>query len=222
MASMAKALGVSAKELQREYDAVVARYRGTNQWLKAPNGKKSSLNERQWVLVRTPRFKAWFGDWESGAIRTFLDGRPVSTLNGEEFARDSSGDSLIDRVSRWYVENNFSTVRSDALGLDVQLDRRAVKDSVAHGIGRDKASAFAAVPDALKRGMVAYQEPVQGGPSGSMVFHVVAPVRVKGRDMVMDVLVRSDANVNRMYVHEVQIPDDPGHGFHVIPAGDSI
>ena len=21
---------------------------------------------------------------------------------------------------------------------------------------------------------------------------------------------------------EVQIPDDPGHGFHVIPAGDSI
>jgi GNAT superfamily N-acetyltransferase len=31
----------------------------------APNGKPSNLTHEQWHLVRTPEFKAWFGDWES-------------------------------------------------------------------------------------------------------------------------------------------------------------
>lgn len=31
----------------------------------APNGQKSKLTYKQWVLVRTPNFKRWFGDWEN-------------------------------------------------------------------------------------------------------------------------------------------------------------
>ena len=30
----------------------------------APNGKPSNLTPEQYKLVRTPEFKAWFGDWE--------------------------------------------------------------------------------------------------------------------------------------------------------------
>ena len=41
----------------------IAKDNGT--WLKAPNGKDTNLNPRQWVDVRTSRFKAWFGDWEN-------------------------------------------------------------------------------------------------------------------------------------------------------------
>ena len=33
--------------------------------LLAPNGKPSNLTPEQWHLVRTPEFKAWFGDWEA-------------------------------------------------------------------------------------------------------------------------------------------------------------
>ena len=33
--------------------------------LLAPNGKPSNLTPEQWKLVRTPEFKAWFGDWEN-------------------------------------------------------------------------------------------------------------------------------------------------------------
>lgn len=33
--------------------------------MKAPNGKDTNLTEKQWVQVRTPSFKAWFGDWEN-------------------------------------------------------------------------------------------------------------------------------------------------------------
>ena len=52
-------------EAERQYKEVEAKYKGTDTWLKAPNGKASNLNERQWVQVRTPAFKAWFGDWEN-------------------------------------------------------------------------------------------------------------------------------------------------------------
>jgi len=45
-------------------NAVRASYENTDQWMKAPNGQDTKLNERQWLQVRTPEFKAWFGDWE--------------------------------------------------------------------------------------------------------------------------------------------------------------
>lgn len=32
---------------------------------KAPNGSPSNLTDSQWEQVRTPEFKAWFGDWEN-------------------------------------------------------------------------------------------------------------------------------------------------------------
>ena len=33
-------------------------------FMKAPNGKSTNLNEKQWLQVRTKAFKEWFGDWE--------------------------------------------------------------------------------------------------------------------------------------------------------------
>ncbi|MCR5752888.1 MAG: hypothetical protein K6G91_13105 [Kiritimatiellae bacterium] len=35
--------------------------------MRAPNGQPTKLTERQWVQVRTPAFKEWFGDWEANA-----------------------------------------------------------------------------------------------------------------------------------------------------------
>jgi len=52
-------------EAERQYAEIEAQYKGTSEWLKAPNGKPTNLTERQWVQVRTPAFKAWFGDWEN-------------------------------------------------------------------------------------------------------------------------------------------------------------
>jgi 8-oxo-dGTP pyrophosphatase MutT (NUDIX family) len=38
---------------------------GTTEFLLAPNGQPSNLTPEQWRLVRSPEFKAWFGDWEN-------------------------------------------------------------------------------------------------------------------------------------------------------------
>lgn len=49
---------------QEEQD-VRNQYENTDKWLKAPNGNDTNLTEKQWLQVRTPSFKKWFGDWEN-------------------------------------------------------------------------------------------------------------------------------------------------------------
>lgn len=39
-------------------------YESGGEVLLAPNGQKSNLTPAQWHTVRTPEFKAWFGEWE--------------------------------------------------------------------------------------------------------------------------------------------------------------
>ncbi len=50
---------------EEQLKAVQKKYKGSPQWLKAPNGKQTNLSQKQWVQVRTPNFKNWFGDWEN-------------------------------------------------------------------------------------------------------------------------------------------------------------
>ena len=44
---------------------IIAQAKATDTYMRAPNGKPTNLNERQWVQVRTQAFKDWFGDWEN-------------------------------------------------------------------------------------------------------------------------------------------------------------
>ena len=90
---------------QREYDGVVARYTnpdGTRKpgWMKAPNGRPTNLAERQWVQVRTPAFRAWFGDWE---------GDPANASK----VVDENGEPL---VVYHGTPNDFTAFRRDFLG----------------------------------------------------------------------------------------------------------
>ncbi|MDR0475051.1 MAG: hypothetical protein LBH43_15430 [Treponema sp.] len=50
---------------EKQLEDIRKKYEGTSYWLKAPNGKDTNLNEKQWLQVRTPNFKKWFGDWEN-------------------------------------------------------------------------------------------------------------------------------------------------------------
>lgn len=54
---------VYSPEMQSIKDKAIAD--GT--FMKAPNGKPTNLNERQWLQVRTKNFINWFGDWEKFA-----------------------------------------------------------------------------------------------------------------------------------------------------------
>lgn len=77
-------------EAKRQYDEVVAKYKGTPLWLKAPNGQPTKLTETQWVMVRTPNFKNWFGDWETLATINEVESMPAISVEVHE-ALDKAG-----------------------------------------------------------------------------------------------------------------------------------
>ena len=66
--------------------AVRKQYEGTDKWMMAPNGKATNLSEQQWLIVRTPEFKRWFGDWEADPANASkvvdANGEPLVVFHG--------------------------------------------------------------------------------------------------------------------------------------------
>ena len=86
--------------------------------LLAPNNKPSNLTEQQYVQVRTPQFKEWFGDWENNPAEASKvvdeNGEPLvvyhsSTESFEEFkhgVKDNTGAK--DAKNMFYFSSNKS------------------------------------------------------------------------------------------------------------------
>ena len=77
-----------ATDAERQFKQAERLYGGKEAYDRAKAAGQTKLDYRQWVQVRTPAFKAWFGDWQAQAHRQFLDGEPVQQLSGREFAPD--------------------------------------------------------------------------------------------------------------------------------------
>ena len=55
----------AATEEARQFEEVAAQYGGEEAYEQAKADGETVLTYRQWVQVRTPSFKEWFGDWEN-------------------------------------------------------------------------------------------------------------------------------------------------------------
>lgn len=76
-------------EARRQKDEVKAKWTNPDGTMKkgyhlAPNGKPSKLTEEQWLQVRTPNFKKWFGDWETLAIINEVENMPARAIKLHE------------------------------------------------------------------------------------------------------------------------------------------
>lgn len=98
---------------QSSLDLIRQKYHGTDKWMTAPNGAKTHLSEQQWLQVRTPEFKKWFGDWENDAANAsqVLDenGEPKVVYHGTatEFNEFKQGHGLLgDGI---YLTDSFDT-----------------------------------------------------------------------------------------------------------------
>jgi hypothetical protein len=131
----------NAQEMQAIKDKSVEN--GT--FMKAPNGKQSNLNERQWLQVRTGAFKKWFGDWEGAAqaikgieiLRSFFNGKTgllgnvnnpqIGSINiysgeaGTETKQYKNGNGLEHIIARRWIEGN--NVAETLFGINDALAR---------------------------------------------------------------------------------------------------
>ena len=75
----------------------------------APNGKRSNLTNALYWLVRTKRFKEWFGDWERKArIEKLRNSRSIDFKWNGEYAlnRNAARSWALDNLRKGYVNND--------------------------------------------------------------------------------------------------------------------
>lgn len=131
-------------------------------------------------------------------IQAVAEMEPVVEVSGEEFKKGEK--DLITQVTEFF-DGLGNEVYNPQLG-DVMLTRRGAKSDIAHGIGRKKAAAFAAVPDILKNGRVIdYQVDWKGRNYDTAV--VAAPITIAGEPYMAGVVLTRTDSENRFYVHEV-------------------
>lgn len=67
-------------------ESIIERSKADGTYMKAPNGKPTNLNEKQWIQVRSKAFKKWFGDWENDPQKSSKvvdkNGEPLVVYHG--------------------------------------------------------------------------------------------------------------------------------------------
>lgn len=142
------------EQIRREYDAVVAAHTnadGTKKptWMKAPNGKKTKLTERQWVQVRTRAFKAWFGDWENDPANA----SKVVDANGEPMVvYHFTHNEFTEFDIRKLGENTFSNASDIALASTASVGMWFTNDKEVWRFGVRRMEVFLNIRDAKEYG----------------------------------------------------------------------
>ena len=191
---------MQSKELEKEILEIKTSAEEIGIYLKGLTGQKSHLSEYEWLLVRTNLFKEEFGDWEQYFKCKFLLEHPeVSILTGEEFA-PIERKTLTDQVEEYFIRLGGKVI-SPFFG-EVTLDRKGADDSLAHGMGRLKAIAYAAVKDVIEKGiLVHYDFNHKGRGYNSAVL--AAPIVIKEERYICYVTITQKNQSNRFYLHEV-------------------
>ncbi len=129
----------------------------------------------------------------------------VFAVTGEEFAKGEL--DLVTQVDEYFKTFNYRVYNKEV--GKVLIDKRGIKDDIAHGIGRKKAATFAAVPDVIKNGKVVdYQKNWKG--RGYDTAAIAAPIIIANEKHYMGVVVIRNKENNRFYVHEVATIKEEG------------
>lgn len=123
---------------------------------------------------------------------------PVAEMDGSEFPKGSIG--LVDQVTEFFKSIGNRAV-NPSIG-QVTLDRRGAKSSLAHGMGRNKAIAFKAVPDVIRNGkIIDFQADWKGRGYDTVV--IAAPVVIKGETFYEGAILIRENRGTSFYLHEV-------------------
>ena len=199
-----KATVVGNSYMEEELQIIdTARKNGT--FMKTPVGLNSNLSIDDWIFIRTREGKSLLKDWEYKSAYNFaISGLSVSNLTGNEFQKNGNT-SIIERVVKYYSTVYNNEINNPYLGK-VILDKEGVKSSLAHGMGKEKAAAYAAVPNIIQNGFVYnYEQNWKGRGYDTAV--IIAPLKLGNKDFIGEVIVSQRPNKTGFYLHEVEIKE---------------
>ncbi|GHT56322.1 hypothetical protein FACS189446_8400 [Bacteroidia bacterium] len=132
-----------------------------------------------------------------------LNSSPVTILTGNEFSK-KEGMTLTQQVIEYYHSLGGKII-SPVYG-EIILDKQSVEDDFAHGVGRKKAIAFAAVPDVIEKGIVILPLGHHKKDEKTVSAMIAAPIIINADEYACVVVIRQYASGNKkLYVHEVSL-----------------
>lgn len=125
-------------------------------------------------------------------------GKPVSELTGTEFG-DLSKD-LKEEVLKYFIKWKGS-VEHPNFGK-VVLDKRGIKDDISHGMNRQKAASFVAVPYIIRDGVI-IDEQLNWKQRNYDSVTFAAPITINKEKFIGIAIVKRQHSSNHFYLHTV-------------------
>lgn len=189
-------------EANRQYDEIEKKYKGTPLWMKAPNGEPTKLSERQWVQVRTPNFKQWFGDWEKTGIRERLENQePVTVEKYYSIENDRERRSIAASL----IKRQFTVKKS--IGT-VSVSKTSMRNSFSHGTSDEKLDVVRNIHELLEK--AEYLDSAKDFDGKEINnYYLATKIRHGGESKLVFFRVRErSAGSRQLYVHDVYLEDD--------------
>ena len=176
----------SVDDYSTEEQLIIDRAKADGTYMKAPNGKPTKLNPKQWVQVRTKAFKKWFGDWEKTArIEKLKKSEPVNIeFNNEyELNRNSAKQWMKDNLRREYT--NADT------GENITISKIGINEVTSHG-SQDVAHLISlkAVPQFIENSVFIEEVPnAKDNDKYDSYRYYVCGARINGEDYTVKVVI---------------------------------
>ena len=186
----------------------------------APNGKPSNLSYEQWVTVRTPAFKEWFGDWEhTYRINKWLSNENILSIDSNAY----SGLYELNwrSAKRYALDNLRGQYKVDDNGAVIELTRDGVSEIISENMGSELGLKLVAyIPDIIKNSIFVYAEANQKTKNSFDYFeYYLTDIDVDGNNYV----VKSAVGVRdgrRYYTFNLSEIKDKGAFVNSRPVSD--
>ncbi|GMO37037.1 MAG: hypothetical protein Ta2B_16890 [Termitinemataceae bacterium] len=201
--------------VETQYNEVIASYTnpdGTKKegWLKAPNGKSTNLSERQWVQVRTPAFKKWFGDWEAAAkikqfensqIKIIDTSEIIPSTDLKEFRKNAYnyGRKIAGRYINKSDGSEFTLTTSSRLGSLKEILEHDYKDS-------EHLKSIAAIPYIAENAIfitAKENDDISKHPQISEFRYYLSKIKIDNIDYVVKSIISVASDGKRYYDHKL-------------------
>ncbi len=130
--------------------------------------------------------------------KSVADMQPVAQIKGTEFAKGDT--DLVTQVSNFFESIGGEAVNPE-LGT-IKLTRTGVKSDIAHGIGRNKAAAFAAVPAVIEHGKIVDVQYNWKGRGYDTVV-IASPITLANELYYVGAVLEKTNTEDTFYLHEV-------------------
>jgi hypothetical protein len=202
--------GLYQRTVEKEKEAVRKQYAGTALWMKAPNGEATNLTEDQWLTVRTPAFKAWFGDWEQVATQHALEESVPLTISKELFALEGKElrRAAKEVYQREYQKNGDAISVSTRDGRLIALGMRGFREIRSHSADSLVLRIVPNIREIVENGQFLFSGAVEkknrNKVDNTRAFHYyAAKVAIAGDEYYVRFVVREYTNQSLYYDHDL-------------------